>query len=709
MIRACVWSAVALLASSAIVARQSPLPEPQLTDVYVAGEAGYHTFRIPSVIATQKGTLLAFAEARRGSAGDAGDIDLVVKRSRDGGQSWSPLQIVGDNGPNTFGNPCPVLDRNTGTLWLLSTHNRGTDSEKDIIAGTSQASRTVWVQKTSDDGESWSAPVEITASVKQPDWTWYATGPGVGIQTSGGRLVVPANHAEWGSGVHRSHVFYSDDGGQQWRLGASADAGTNESQIVELADGRLMLNMRNHPRKPENFRMVATSNDLGRTFSKASPDRALVEPPAQASLLHLTSTQANGTNRLLFANPASTARERLTVRLSYDEGATWPVARGVHEGPAAYSTLVALAEGSIGLLFERGDKSPYERITFARFTLEWLTEGRDRIVTARTVRLPDVPDRHGFAGAFAGISNGHLLAGGGANFPDGVMPWAGGTKVWHDRMFALDLRVADARWRAAGNMPVRNGYGVSLTLPEGVLMVGGGNATRNFGAVWLVNLNAAGNASFRALPSLPVPLAQLAGALVGRHAHVAGGIETPDATTASSRHWRLDLDAIEKGWQELPALPASGRILSTGAGIGDSFYLVGGCSLAPDSAGRPVRTYLREVWRFSGGTWTRVADLPRASAAAASPAPVAAGSLFVVSGDDGAQAALRSPANHRGFTSEILRYDTSEDRWYRASTLGVPAPVTLPTAPWQDDFIFFNGEIRPGVRTPQVFRFHPER
>ena len=263
-----------------------------------------------------------------------------------------------------------------------------------------------------------------------------------------------------------------------------------------------MLNMRNHPPKPENFRMVATSDDLGRTLSKASPDRALVEPPAQASLLRLTIANAGDRNRLLFANPASAQRERLTVRLSYDEGLTWPVARVVHEGPAAYSSLVVLQDFSIGLLFERGDRSPYERITFARFTLEWLTEGRDRVATPDIVNLPDVPDPHGFAGAFAGISSGHLLAGGGANFPDGVMPWNGGKKVWHDRVFALDLRDRDAAWREIGRLPAPNGYGVSLTVPEGVLLIGGGDAARNFREVWMMTLDA-GRLSFRASQRCP--------------------------------------------------------------------------------------------------------------------------------------------------------------------------------------------------------------
>jgi len=142
-----------------------------------------------------------------------------------------------------------------------------------------------------------------------------------------------------------------------------------------------MLNMRNHPPTPENFRMVATSRDRGRTWSTASPDRALIEPPAQASFLRMTRAPAQGRNRLLFANPASTRRERMTVRLSYDEGKTWPVARVVHEGPAAYSSLVVLPDLSIGLLFERGERSANEGIAFARLTLEWLTEGRDRVMT----------------------------------------------------------------------------------------------------------------------------------------------------------------------------------------------------------------------------------------------------------------------------------------------------------------------------------------
>lgn len=352
----------------------SPAAFPLQIDVYVAGEDAYDAYRIPAVVQAPNGTLLAFAEGRRTGAGDTGDIDLVLKRSLDGGLSWSALEVVGDNGPNTFGNPCPVVDAATGTIWLFTTHNLGVDRESAIIDGTSQGSRTVWLMRSDDNGTTWSAPSEITGATKREGWTWYATGPGVGIQTRTGRLVIPANHAEARTAIHRSHILYSDDHGATWGIGGVADPGTNESQIAELSDGRLLLNMRNHPSKPENFRMVAVSSDNGATFSRAVPDPALIEPPAQASLLRWP--VSDGGAGLAFSNPAAATRVRMTVRLSTDDGRSWPISRVVHEGPSAYSSQVAVSDDLLGVLYERGDRTPYERITFARLTREWLVTAR---------------------------------------------------------------------------------------------------------------------------------------------------------------------------------------------------------------------------------------------------------------------------------------------------------------------------------------------
>ena len=161
--------------------------------VFRSGEEGYHTFRIPALLATKKGTLLAFCEGRKNSRSDTGDIDLVLKRSGDHGRTWSRLQVVADHGPDTIGNPCPVQDRKTGTIWLPLTGNPGHITQKEILAGT--GTRTMWMSRSDDDGATWRAPVEITSAVKDPSWTWCAAGPGNSIQLKRGRLLVPCDYS----------------------------------------------------------------------------------------------------------------------------------------------------------------------------------------------------------------------------------------------------------------------------------------------------------------------------------------------------------------------------------------------------------------------------------------------------------------------------------------------------------------------------------
>lgn len=346
--------------------------EPEQIPVFEAGQGGYHTYRIPSLIVSAKGTVLAFCEGRKAGRGDAGDIDLVVKRSVDGGKSWGPTQVVWDDGPNTCGNPCPVVERSTGTIWLLLTHNLGTDSEKAIVDGTSQGSRTVWVSKSTDDGVTWSAPIDITRGLKQPDWTWYATGPGVGIQLKSGRLVIPCDNKVKGNKARQAHVIYSDDKGTTWRLGGVVGPNCNESQVVERSDGSLLLNMRTY--QANNLRLVSTSTDGGLIWTKPVEDPVLIEPVCQGSILRYPGDAP----RVLFSNPASKKRENLTVRLSIDDAHSWSTSRVIHAGPSAYSCLTVMQDGTIGCLYERGDKDPYQTITLARFSLDWLSAGDSR-------------------------------------------------------------------------------------------------------------------------------------------------------------------------------------------------------------------------------------------------------------------------------------------------------------------------------------------
>jgi len=340
--------------------------------VFVSGEGGYDTYRIPAMIEAADGTLLAFAEGRVGGRGDSGNIDLVLKRSTDGGATWGDLDVVWDDGRNTCGNPCPVLDTTTGTIHLLSTHNLGQDHESEIIAQTSEGTRTVWVLTSDDHGATWSTPREITETTKQPDWTWYATGPGNGIQLRSGehagRLVIPCDHIEAGTKHYYSHGIGSDDHGKSWRLlGSTPSHQLNECAVAELADGELLLNMRNYDRS-KRARALSRSTDGGETWSEVVRDPALPEPICQASMVAVDDGRT-----LVFSNPASeTGRVKMTVRRSRDGGRTWSNGLVLHEGPSAYSSLATIAPGKsdddaiAACLYEAGEKHPYESIRFRR-------------------------------------------------------------------------------------------------------------------------------------------------------------------------------------------------------------------------------------------------------------------------------------------------------------------------------------------------------
>lgn len=344
---------------------------PELVDVFVSGREGYHTYRIPALAVTNQGTLLAFCEGRKTSRSDHGDLDLVLRRSADGGHTWSAMQIVHEEGGTakiTIGNPCPVIDRRTGTIWLSFCR----DNDR------------VFMTRSDDDGATWAEPTEITDRAKQNGWDWYATGPGHGIQLDHGRhkgrLLMPCDHrvrgAESWKTNGRSHIIYSDDHGKSWNLGGITAAGMNECQAVELADGSILLSMRNY--HDTGRRAFAKSSDGGRSWSTPEFHEQVSCPVCQSSIARFSLGSKPSRNRILYSGPGrSDARMDMTVRLSYDEGRTWPVAKVAYAGPSAYSDLAVLSDRTILCLFERGEDHAYERITLARLSLQWLTDGRD--------------------------------------------------------------------------------------------------------------------------------------------------------------------------------------------------------------------------------------------------------------------------------------------------------------------------------------------
>lgn len=333
--------------------------------IYTGGQDGYHTYRIPALLLTQVGTLLAFCEARRHGRSDHGDVDMVVKRSEDGGQTWSEqLLVYGEPGMVTIGNACPVVDQDT--IWLPL-------CRENLV---------VLMTYSTDDGKTWAKPVDISADATKPEWEWYATGPGVGIQLKHGehkgRLVIPCDHREDTTYGNGSHTIYSDDHGAKWQRSEVIKPGANECQVVERADGSLLMNIRMQTYSG-GFRATSVSQDVGHTWSELEHDTNLQCSKCQASLI------GEG-DRLIFSNPLAPTppedakpgerfyphksrgiRLNMTVRLSEDSGKTWVAQKLLHEGLAAYSCLALLPDDEIAILYESGEKVYSDTLVFERF------------------------------------------------------------------------------------------------------------------------------------------------------------------------------------------------------------------------------------------------------------------------------------------------------------------------------------------------------
>ncbi|MFZ5833476.1 MAG: sodium:solute symporter family transporter [Planctomycetota bacterium] len=314
--------------------------------------------------------------------------------------------------------------------------------------------------------------------------------------------------------------------------------------------------------------------------------------------------------------------------------------------------------------------------------------------------LPPLPDPIGVAGPYAGVHRGALIVAGGANFPQ-APPWEGGGKVWYDSIYVLEK--PDGAWKLAGRLPRPLAYGASVSTPQGVVCVGGSDATQHYADALLLQWDGS-EVSVSPLAPLPKPCANLCGAMLGSTIYVAGGTESPTATTALRTFWALDLGQSPPAWKELSPWPGPGRMLSVAAVQDKSLFLASGAELSADGQGNPVRQYLRDAYRYQPERgWRRVADMPRAAVAAPSPAPALGQSTFLIlGGDDGTLVTFQPLEQHPGFPKSILAYHTITDTWRPLGETPV-SHVTTAAVPWHDSFIIPSGEVRPGVRSPTVW------
>jgi sialidase-1 len=380
-----------LIAITTAHAQQKEVP------VFVSGTDGYKAFRIPAFLRLPNGDLLAFCEGRVNGADDFGDIDMVMKRSSDQGNTWSPLQVVAEADTLQLSNPAPVLDLTDpaypgGRIFLF--YNTGTHREGDIIKG--KGIKRCYYKTSADGGRTWDTPVDITLQVHRPkqpavdpafnfpeDWRYYANTPGHAMQFQQGkykgRIFVAANHTAGPAVPHAAHYvahgYYTDDHGKTFKLGNSiALPGSNESMAAELSDSKLMMNSRNQNRQDTHVRVVSVSSDGGATWDTTYRDPQLTDPVCQGSILYIG--HAGKKNILAFCNAAdSLERDDLTLRISFDDGQTWKRKYTIYKGNgsrkagyayAAYSDIVQLGKKKIGVLYE---KDHYTSIVFT--TVNW--------------------------------------------------------------------------------------------------------------------------------------------------------------------------------------------------------------------------------------------------------------------------------------------------------------------------------------------------
>ena len=357
---------ILLLASCAVVPPSSRNNEPvTFTNLFsTALKPGVACFRIPSIITAGNGDIIAAIDERVPSCGDlkwSNDINLVMRRSVDNGMTWSAIETIVDYPVGeSASDPSMILDEVTGELFLFFNY-MNLIQEKDIYY--------LRVITSNDNGATWSAPVDITRQITKPEWRedFKFITSGRGIQTSSGDLVHSIVNLENGL-----HLFKSADHGKSWSLIDTPIQPGDESKVVELSDSTLMVNSRV---SGIGMRYVHRSDDNGETWVSA-PDPALVDPACNASIIRYSSTaRGDKRNRLLFANANSEeSRENLTVKVSYDEGKTWSSGKVIYAGKAAYSSMTVLRNGDIGLFFEKDD---YKENVFARFSVAWLTDGKD--------------------------------------------------------------------------------------------------------------------------------------------------------------------------------------------------------------------------------------------------------------------------------------------------------------------------------------------
>lgn len=729
-----------------------------------AGDGGSVAFRIPGVVTTNNGTLLAVYDVRYNSSKDLQEhIDIGLSRSTDGGKTWEkmtiPLTFGNDGGlpsaQNGVGDPAILVDRKTNKVWIIAawTHGMGNNMAWwNSMPGTTKNETSQLVLACSDDdGKSFSAPINITSMVKDPSWYFLLQGPGMGISMEDGTLVFPIQFID-STRVPNAGIMYSKDGGEKWAIHNLARTNTTESQVAELPDGSLMLNMRDNR---GGSRAVSVTKDFGKTWSEHPSSRSLLqEPVCMASLISVRGDEnILGRDLLIFSNPNTVkGRYNITIKISLDGGSSWLPEHQIllDEGENwGYSCLTMIDNKTIGILYE----SSVAMMTFQAIPLmDFFPQERFKTITQKMEGVPgDASFSQGVSSFSAGVLGESLIVAGGCNFPSEPLI-KGGKKQFYDNVFAASLTpgarkdVGMLRWEEVGKLPEALAYSATVTTPKGLIVAGGSNDKGTSSKVYRLSIaNGKGGAKqlkSEILPSLPFTFDNGAGVLIGNRLYVLGGNINGVPTTDM---YSIDLKKRGAKWQKEPSFPGAPRLqplcIVQKRGGEESLFLFGGFVGGMGDAAPKVSTESL-VYTPSTGKWS----------SAATPfdemgAPISLGggvgaafennkifclggvnvkvfgealallqraSKLAEKGDiDGEKKAReefqkylsQDPAAYK-LNARLLIYDTESDSWEVAESVEGSALAGASLVPMKGgkDFLLLHGEIKPGVRSNETLK-----
>jgi len=683
--------------------------------VTVDREAGLYLGHPTTVLLEDGKTMIIVYPKGHGKGG------IVMKRSSDGGLTWSDRLPT----PSSW-----ATSQEVPTIYR--TVDKAGKKRLIMFSGLYPIRQAV----SDDDGTTWSelAPIgDYGGIVACASCTRLANGDYMALFHDDGRYLTAVKPAKGTPPKFIVYKIVSSDGGLTWSkptaIATHDVAHLCEPGMVRSPDGKqLAVLLRENARKLRSF--IIFSNDEGATWTEPR------EVPA--SLTGDRHTCAYTKDGKLFI----TFRDQLKGSPSPGDWVAWvgtyddlvSGGEGLYRlrlmdntkgADCAYPPVDVLPDGtivtttyghwtagempyivSVRISPELQGELAHDSVSDAvlKTAGKYMTPWKDEQVSAVKLqwdRLPDLNDPRGFAGQFVGTFNSKLVLLGGTNFPDKPV-WDGGIKGWYHDAYVLDA--PQSTWRKIGKLPETRavGYGISISTEEGLLCIGGADATKHLTDAFYLTLDG-DELKTRDLPPLPSPCAYLSGAQIGSTVYVAGGIAKPDAVRTMRTFWSLDLKNLDAGWQVLEPWPGNGRMLAVTAAVDGSFYLSGGCDLHSGPDGKPMRAYQNDSFRYTPGRgWTKIATAPTGIVAAPVPAVVEGKKIIVFGGDDGSRLGHKPPQDHPGFPKNVYQYDTTTDHWERIGAAPF-VPVATPVVNWHGGWVVASGEIRPAVRSREVW------